>query len=64
MAARRAHGKRSIVAKLTKVRRQLMKLESSTVDRVALMEVAHAVLAIRQAQRFVRNAEHLMARTL
>lgn len=64
MSTRRKHGKRSIVTKLAKVRHQLLKLEGTTIDRVALMEIAHAVLAVRQAQRFVRNAEHLMAKTL
>lgn len=61
---RRKHGKRSAIGQLQKVRRKLLTYEGKMIDRTAMMELAHAVLAIRQAVRFVRAAETLTARTL
>lgn len=62
--ARRKHGKRSVIGRIAKVRAAVIRAERGIIERDVKMELAHAILALRQAAQFVRNAERLAARTL
>lgn len=63
MKARR-HGKRSAVAKIAKVRAVVKRRMGQSINREANMELAHALLALGHARRFIMNAERLTAKTL
>ena len=61
---RRTHGKRSIIARIASTRRAIRRAETRTIERVIIMELQHADLALKQARMFVLRAERLAAKAL
>lgn len=61
---RRTHGRRSVIARISRTRAAVKRAMDRTIEREAIMCLAHALLALQHAKKFILEAERITAKTL